>query len=134
MSAQCSAVAAATAAAAGAVLGLGVARVFSPVASLTDAPPPCQAQLYLVAQLEPTRVRWKGDQVHTTRNKEANVQECNGVKSVYDSTERETDSFRVTMCTCMHQKLAMTLPDAATNTSLDLAAIVTIAAYSWTSA
>ena len=68
MSAQCSAVAAATAAAAaGAVLGLGVARVFPLVASLTDAPPPCQAQLYFVARLEPTRVRWKSDQVHTTR-------------------------------------------------------------------
>ena len=70
MSAQCSAVAVATAAAAaGAVLGLGVARAFPPVASLTDAPLPCQMQLYFVAQLEPTRMRWKGDQVHTTRLK-----------------------------------------------------------------
>ena len=48
----------------------------------------CQAQLYFVARPEPTRVRWKSDQVHTTslETREAQVQECNGVKSVHDST------------------------------------------------
>ena len=90
MSARCSAVAAATvAAAAGAVLGFGVARAFPLVASLNDAPLPCQMQLYFVARLEPTRMRWRSDQLHTTRlrARETNVQECNGVKSVYSSTE-----------------------------------------------
>ena len=87
MSARCSVVAAATAAAAGAVLGLGVARAFPLVASLTDAPLPCQMRLFFC---------WKGDQVHTTRLKtrEANVQECNGVKSVYDSTGMMTERER----------------------------------------
>ena len=35
-------------------------------------------------------MRWKGGSVHTTRlnTREANVQECNGVKSVYDSTKK----------------------------------------------
>ena len=39
--------------------------------------------------LEPTRMRWKEDQVRTTTSletREANVQECNGVKSVCGST------------------------------------------------
>ena len=39
--------------------------------------------------LEPTRMRWKDDQVRTTTSletREANVQECNGVKSVCGST------------------------------------------------
>ena len=44
---------AAAAAAAGAVLGLGVLRAF-------------QKQLCFVARLEPTRRRWKNDQVCTT--------------------------------------------------------------------
>ena len=52
MSAHCSAGAVAdAAAAAGALLGLGVARAFQLVASLTDAPLPCQMQLYFVARL-----------------------------------------------------------------------------------
>ena len=29
----------------------------------------CQMRLYFVTQLEPTRMRWKGDRVHTTRLK-----------------------------------------------------------------
>ena len=93
MSAHCSAGAVATAAAA-AVLCLaseflecstrGVAQPSS--ATMSNATPFC-------GTLEPTRVRWKGDQVHTTslRARETNVQECNGVKSVYSSTKRERD-------------------------------------------
>ena len=89
MSACCSAVAAATAAAAAiAVLGLGVARAVPLVASLDDAPLPCQMQPYFVARLEPTRMRWEDGQVHTTslETRKANVQECNGVKSTCNST------------------------------------------------
>ena len=49
----------------------------------------CQMQLCFVARLslEPTRMRWKYDQVRTTslETREASVQECNGVKSVCGS-------------------------------------------------
>ena len=89
MSAQCSAVAAVNAAAAaGAVLVLGVAQVFPLVASLTDAPLPCQAQLHFVAPLEPTRMRWKSDQVCSTvlKARETDVQECNSAKSTRNVT------------------------------------------------
>ena len=46
--------------------------------------------------LEPTRMRWKSAQVHTTslETREANVQQCNGVKSVCNSTERNKDMER----------------------------------------
>ena len=93
MSAHCSAGAAATAAAAaaGAALGLRIARAFPLVASITDDPLLCQMQLYFVARLEPKRMRWNGDQVHTTRRK-TRKQMCksgNGVKSVYDSTREK---------------------------------------------
>ena len=39
----------------------------------------CQMQLCFVARLEPTRMRWKDDQVRMTslETREANVQECN---------------------------------------------------------
>ena len=102
MSAHCSAGAAAAtaAAAAGAVLGLGVPRAFPLVASLTDAPLPCQAQLYFVARLEPTRVCWKSDQVHTTRletgSKCAGVQRCQ-VCARFNTKAHTAD--------CTHQKL-----------------------------
>ena len=87
MSAQCSAAADSAAAAAGVVLLLGVARMGT-VASLTDAPLPCQVQLYFWARLEPTRMRWKCDQLRTTslRTTEASVHKCNGDKSVHDLT------------------------------------------------
>ena len=67
------------------VLGLGVSRAFPLVASLTDAPLPCQMQLCFVARLEPTRMRWEDDHVRMT-SLETNVQECNSVKSVCNST------------------------------------------------
>ena len=82
------AVAAATAAAAGAVLGPGVARAFPLVASLTDAPLPCQMRLYFCGTTwanANTLERWSSAH-DKTENKEADVQECSGVKSVYDST------------------------------------------------
>ena len=65
-------------------------RAFSLVTSLTDAPLPCQMQLFSVARLEPTRMRWEDGQVHMTslETREANVQECNGVKSACNSTDR----------------------------------------------
>ena len=59
------------------------------MASLNDAPLPCQMQLHFVARLEPTRMRWEDGQVHMTslETREANVQECNGVKSVCNTTD-----------------------------------------------
>ena len=61
-------------------------------AVLTDAPLPCQMQPYFVARLEPTRMRWEDGQVHMTslETREANVQECNGVKSVQFNTHHNT--------------------------------------------
>ena len=61
------------------------------MASLTDAPLPCQMQLCFVARLEPTRMRWENGQVRMTslKTREASVQECNGVKSVCGSTDRD---------------------------------------------
>ena len=63
------------------------------VASLNDAPLPCQMQLCFVARLEPTRMRWENGQVHMTsrETREAHVQECNGVKSVCNSTKKKTN-------------------------------------------
>ena len=48
----------------------------------------CQVQLYFWARLEPTRMRWKCDQLRTTslRTTEASVHKCNGDKSVHDLT------------------------------------------------
>ena len=50
------------------------------------------ATLFCVT-LEPTRMLWDADQVRMTslETREANAQECNGVKSVYNSTETETE-------------------------------------------
>ena len=74
MSARCSAVAAA-----GAVLGLGVPRAFPLVASLTQAPLPCQMQVCFVARLEPTRMRWEDGHVRVTRL-ETKGSKCAGVQ------------------------------------------------------
>ena len=44
-------------------------------------------QLYFCANLEPTQMRWKSDQVRTQlSDKERNVQECNSVKSTCNPT------------------------------------------------
>ena len=96
MSAHCSAGAAATAAAgaACALLGLGVARAFPLVASLADAPLPCQMQLCFVARLSHRECVGKSDQVCTTvlKARDTDVQQCNSVKSTCNSTETERDT------------------------------------------
>ena len=98
--ARCSALAAATAvaAAARALLGLGVDRAF-PLATLR-CHVKCNSVLWHDLSIEPTRVRWEDGQVHMTslETREANVQECHGVMSVYNKTntgketERKTES------------------------------------------
>ena len=83
MSSRCSAVAVATAATAAVLCLASELLERSPlVASLNDVPLPCQMQIYFVAQLEPTRMRWKSDQVFTTvlKARETDVQECNSAK------------------------------------------------------
>ena len=52
----------------------------------------CQMQLCFVARLEPTRMRWKNDQVRTKVLflRETNVQECNSDKSTCNVTERQS--------------------------------------------
>ena len=61
-------------------------RAFPLVTSLTDVSLPCQLQLCFLAHLEPTRMRWENGQVSVTslKTREASVEECNGVKSVYN--------------------------------------------------
>ena len=86
-----------------AVLGLGVARAFPLVASITDAPLPCQMQGLFCGTLEPTRMRWECGQVRVTRLRKgsncAGVQRCQVCAPINKSNkdrERETDSHRHT--------------------------------------
>ena len=64
-------------------------RALPLVTLLNHAPLQCQMQLCFLANLEPTRKRWENGQVSLTslKTRKASVQECNGVKYVYNSTQ-----------------------------------------------